>query len=271
MTDDEKKALEKLDTDPLSYALAGGTGGNAWANLAWDKVSQGAAERVFAPQKIHQHVLGVCGPAAAVNAQAMLAPTSYAELVVKIFMTGKVGNYEVNKKLRQGTPPRVFDQVDWMVLSAVQDANHVLFEYHGKDDPDEKRLRDSHTPLQVEGDLKVTGCKQTTTYYCMGSGELKAAQKASDLLYLHPKEIEVAIFVDSEILENPNKRKISGHPNHFIHLVPRTLMPPITIGDRVSFRAFTWGAVHNYDFSVSQFKHLVSAFVVGTRDEKIAL
>lgn len=272
LTDEQKKALEKLDTDPVSYALEAGGSGKAWENLDWDKVSQGAAERVFAPEKIHQHVLGVCGPAAAVNAQAMLAPASYAELVVKVFMTGKVGSYEVNKKLRQGTPHPSFDQVDWMVLSAVQDANHVLFEYHGSADPSEKRVRDSHTPLQVEADLKVTGCKATKTYYCLGHGELEAAQKASDLLYLHPKEIEVAIFVDAEILQNPNKRKISGHANHFIRLIPPELLPPITVGERsVSFRAFTWGHVNSYSFSVSQFKHLVSAFVVGTRDEKIAL
>ena len=266
LTEDQKLAIETLDAPPEGM----------WANLDWGKVSVGAAERILDPTLIHQRVLGVCGPAAALNAEALLAPRSYADLVVKVFHAGKVGDKAVNETLRRGTALAVMDQSDWMLLSAIQDVNNRFYSYYGRHDEGEEKHRASHTTGQVEDDLKATGCVATTTYPCYISGEIDEAKKASKLLQDHPAVIEVVIFLKAAPLQNPAFQKTAGRPgdpiskgspNHFVRLIEAITFTP----DDVTFKAFTWGAVHQYTFSISNFGRLVSAFVVGSRDKTIKL
>ena len=87
VTEDKKLAIMTLDATPKGV----------WDNLDWNLVSVGAAARIFDPTLIDQKVLGVCGPAAALSAEALLSPGSYADLVVKVFHTGKVGDKAVKE------------------------------------------------------------------------------------------------------------------------------------------------------------------------------
>ena len=64
VTKDKKLAIMTLDATPKGV----------WDNLDWDLVSVGAAARIFDPTLIDQKVLGVCGPAAALSAEALLSP-----------------------------------------------------------------------------------------------------------------------------------------------------------------------------------------------------
>ena len=266
VTEDQKLAIETLDAPPEGM----------WANLDWGKVSVSAAERILNPTLIHQRVLGVCGPAAALNAEALLSPRSYADLVVKVFHTGKVGDKAVNETLRRGTALAVMDQSDWMLLSAIQDVNNRFYSYYGRHDEGEEKHRASHTTGQVEDDMKATGCVATTTYPCYISGEIDEATKASRLLRDHPAVIEVVIFLKAAPLQNPAFQKTAGRPGdpiskgsptHFVRLTEAMTFTP----DDVTFKAFTWGAVNPYTFSISNFQRLVSAFVVGSRDKTIKL
>ena len=265
VTQDEKLAIEALDAPPEGV----------WEHLAWGKVSVGAAKRILNPTLIDQTVLGVCGPAAALNAEALLSPKSYADLVVKVFHTGKVGDKAVNETLRKATPQAGMDQSDWMLMSAIQDVNKYFFKFYGR----QEKPRVDHTTGQVEDDMKATGCVATTTYQCYVSGEIDAATKASKLLRDHPTAIEVVIFLKAQPLQTPAFQKTAdrpgdpiskGSPNHFVRLTePITFTPNEVTPNEVTFKAFTWGAVNQYTFSISNFQRLVSAFVIGSRKEAI--
>lgn len=264
VTEDQKLAIITLDT----------TTEGAWPNLDWGIVSACAAERIMDPTKINQKLLALCGPAAALNAEALQAPKSYAELVVNVFKTGKIGDKEVNPKLRNGTPFAGLEQCDWMLMSALQDVNNKAYSYYGNKQQESQRAY--QTTDQVENDMKQTGCVATTTYPCYVFGEIDAATKASNLLAAHSTVIEVVIYLKSGPLQNPTFQKTAagpgdtiskGSPNHFVRLTEAITFAP----DAVTFKAFTWGAINQYTFSVSNFQTLVSAFVVGSRDKAIQL
>ena len=268
LTVDKKEAIMALDAIPQGV----------WDRLDWDSVSVGAAKRIMNPALIDQKVLGVCGPAAALNAEALLSPRSYADLVVKVFHTGKVGDKAVNETLKKATPLAGMDQSDWMLMSAIQDVNNRVIPYFGR----HSEARESHTTGQVEDDMKATGCVATTTYTCYVTGEIEAATKASNLLGANllggdRAAIEVVIFLKAKPLQDPSFQKTApnrpgnpiskGSPNHFVRL-----MEPITFSPNdVTFKAFTWGEVKRYTFSISNFQRLVSAFVIGSRDPTIKL
>ena len=266
LTEDKRLAIMALDAIPEGV----------WDHLDWDLVSVGAAARIVNPALIDQKVLGVCGPAAALNAEAVLSPRSYADLVVNVFHTGKVGAKAVNDTLKKATPLAGMDQSDWMLLSAIQDVNNRVYKYYGR----QSEVRESHTTGQVEDDMKATGCVATTTYTCYVTGEIDAATKASNLLGGHAAAIEVVIFLKAGPLNDPSFQKTAdrpgdpiskGSPNHFVRLIePMTFTP-----NDVTFKAFTWGSVRGdekrYTFSLSNFQRLVSAFVIGSRDPAIKL
>jgi hypothetical protein len=251
----QARALQTLDVNPAGV----------WSNLDWATVSIGAAKRVLNPELIDQSVLGLCGPAAALNADAVLAPESYASLVVAVFQTGKIGKNSVNETLRSGTPPGGMDQSDWMLMSALQDVNNAVYSYYGRADKAEEKKRGGQPTSQVEADLKATGCVATTTYDCLYWGEIDEATKASDLLRAHPADVEVIIFLSAGLLQRT--KDADSTPNHFVRLIK-----PMSINDvEVSFDAFTWGANRSYKFTVPEFKKLVSAFIVGTRNKAVTI
>ena len=64
--------------------------GGRWTQLAWADVASSAAARVEDPTRIDQALLGVCGAAAALQANADANALDYAELVANIYATGTV-------------------------------------------------------------------------------------------------------------------------------------------------------------------------------------
>jgi len=256
VTPAQTKALQALDANVTGV----------WTHLDWPTLSAGAAVRVFNPEKIDQTVLGLCGPAAAINGEALQAPDSYAQLVVSVFQTGKIGTKSVNDTLKAGTPPAGMDQSDWMLMSALQDVNNAVYDYYGKQpDPGEKDKRASQPTGQVEDDLKKTGCVATTTYKCFVFGEMGAAEKANKLLQDHPADVDVIIFLSSGLLVR--KEGATSTPDHFIRLLKAMAINEVN----VKFDAFTWGSNRSFDFTVAEFKKLVSAFIVGTRSKDVSL
>ena len=77
------------------------------------------------PEKIDQALLGVCGEAAALEADAQQNAPDYADFVRHVFETGDVDGDKVNKKLLEAAPAEVMAACDWMALSALQDASNL--------------------------------------------------------------------------------------------------------------------------------------------------
>ena len=50
-----------------------------WTKLSWDDVARTAAQRVISPAKVDQDLLGVCGEAAALEADAQQNAPDYAD------------------------------------------------------------------------------------------------------------------------------------------------------------------------------------------------
>jgi hypothetical protein len=254
-TPTQTKALQALDVNAVGV----------WTNLGWPTLSVGAAQRIFNPEMINQSVLGLCGPAAALNGEALLAPESYAQLVVSLFQSGKIGKNSVNDTLKGATPPAGMDQSDWMLMSALQDVNNTVYQYYGKNDKAQEKKRAGQPTGQVEDDLKATGCVATTTYSCFNWGEIDAAEKANNLLQAHPADVEVIIFLSSGLLTGT--KDATSDPNHFIRLLKAMSINEV----EVKFDAFTWGSNRSFQFLVPEFKKLVSAFIVGTRSKDVSL
>jgi hypothetical protein len=256
-TPEQQLAIQALDINPT---------GEMWSGIDWPTVSVGAAQRIFKPELINQTVLGLCGPAAVLNADAVLAPGSYAQLVATVFQTGKLGGHSVNATLRGGNPPAGMDQSDWMLMSSLQDVNNVFLNYYAKYDPnDPDDVRAGHVWFQLENDLKVTGCVATTTYWCVLGGEIDAAKKASDLLRTNPADIEVIVVLSKDLLKRT--KGATSQPDHAVRLIRPMEFTEV----EVKFDIYTWKSIRSYTFDVPDFEKLVWQFVVGTRNPAVSL
>src|SRR5262249_38353089 len=118
----QAEALHKLDKPAKG----------PWAKLAWDDVSVGAAGRALNPTRLDKQVLGVCGEAAALEADAQQNAPQYADFVRHVFETGDVDGTKVNKTLLGNTVQAGMAPVDWMALSALQDASNAIRDYTGR-------------------------------------------------------------------------------------------------------------------------------------------
>ena len=232
-----------------------------WTSLSWDEVAKGAAERVYRPSLIDQATLGICGPAAALNASAERNAVDYVLDVIVTFTDGTAAGTKVNKTLLAKAAPAGMAQVDFMLLAAMEDVTNTVFEYHG-----EAGWREGKTTGDVETLLqKFAGCVKTTTYSCFYWGEMDAAKQTNDLLSKHGKDVVVVIFLNADLL---NKKKTDDtDPNHFI----RVLSPMSISATDVKLDAFTWGSNRSFAFSIKEFEKLVSAFIVGARKPEIKL
>jgi hypothetical protein len=226
-----------------------------WANLRWDTVAAAAAVRVYHPELIDQATLGLCGPAAALNADAQQHATKYARLVVEIFAEGKADGERINKTLLGNRPVAGMDPCDWMVLSGMQDVLNSWYDYYGEYFPppsEDKRagLTDSREEKALR---RFSGCVETDTW-----DDRNAAFKVEYLLKNHADESVVVMVVDSEVLQG---RKAQGHSDHFI----RVLTPVYNnAAGMVYFDAFTWGQKQTYTFTQANFKDLWYGYVVGS-------
>jgi hypothetical protein len=226
-----------------------------WPKLTWDAVAASAASRVYHPERIDQDVLGLCGPAAALHADAEQHATKFARLVVEVFSEGKADREKVNEHLRGNAPPPTMDPCDWMVLSAMQDVLNTWYDYYGEDPGTGKE--DKRAGLfygRVERALeRFDGCVETAVWTQKG-----AAFAVKHLLDRYRTESIVVMHVDSKVLQGlPSQDK----GDHYI----RILSPVYHKGDTTYFDAFTWGSTntHTYSFKNEDFAKLWHAYIVG--------
>src|SRR3954452_7839985 len=118
----QKKALHKLDDSVTGV----------WTKLNWEDVAASTAERVLKPTIIDQRLLGVCGPAAALQEDAQNNAEDYVALVRECFASGTVrGSRKVNDTLLGSSPHNNMDPSDWMMLSAIQDKANYVPDFRG--------------------------------------------------------------------------------------------------------------------------------------------
>jgi len=238
---------------------------SAWTELKWSLVSRTAAQRVYHPERINQKDLGVCGPAAALQALAARDPRGYARLVIQIFETGKAGGKAVNKTLRANTPMAGQAHADWMVLSAMQDVTNDVLEYHGRPDSSDffSFSREGYPDSGMKDLLsKFDGAAETTTYSCNWWGVKTQTEKVNKLMTDHGSDVTVVMFVASKIMEDENAK---GDQDHFIRL-----LKPVRWGaDSVEADVFTWGGTRTLKMKPKNFERMVYAYDVGAQKKGI--
>lgn len=241
----------------------------AWATIKWNPVANGAARRVLNPDLIDQHVLDVCGPAAALHASAGRDPMDYVKLVVEVYENGTAKGKKVNANLLGGTrPPRgdrdeQMSQVDWMVLSAMQDVTNTFMKYEGY-------VGDKASGFLPFGMMTLledfAGCVKTTHYSCLLWGVEEETAKVTRLLRDHGDDVVVVIAVNDELLHEQNADPWPK-PNHFVRL----LEPVEWKSDRVTTAIFTWGSRMPIDMPPAKFRRMVGGYTVGARKADIGL
>lgn len=232
-----------------------------WEKLDWASVAKSTAERVYKPHLISQKTLGVCGPAAALNASAGADPHAYVKLVIEIFSTGQAMGTKVNKDLLANTVAPGSDPGDWMVLSAMQDASNTFLDYEGRGGG----FDEGGTSGDMKGLLeKFSGAVKTTEYSCGFWGVYDEAMKASNLISKHGNDVIVVMGVVSKKINNEDA---DGSNDHWVRL-----MSPIAWNDvEVKCDIFTWGSIRSLKMKPKNFEKMVDTFVIGARKQEVAI
>ena len=231
-----------------------------WRYLNWDEVAVGAARRIYHPELIDQNVLGVCGPAAALEGEAATQAVGYATEVALVFETGKVGGKKVNDELLARVPGSL-EQSDWMMLTAIQDTSNYVLDYHGESGD---TWRAGLTAGQIESTLEhVSGAVKTEKYSCEWWGVMDQTVTVNGIMSTYGDDVVVVMLVDSDLMVG----KKAKHMDHAIRLTA-----PAKIADgKVTINIFTWGANYTYTYDEATFKKLVYGYVVGARKDTVAL
>jgi hypothetical protein len=228
-----------------------------WTKLTWDSIAGTAADRIYHPENIDQGQLGLCGPAAALNADAEQNAPAYARLVVEIFALGRADGEKINQRLLGGSPVAAtrMDPCDWMILSAMQDVLNSWYDYYGEHvaPPAEDKRAGLYNWQEKHALARFGHCVETDTW-----DDANAAYKVDYLLNNRPDDVIVVMCVDANVLQNLPP---AGHQNHFI----RVLSWVRHVGGNVLFDYFTWGAKQTYNQPIATFNKLWYGYVVGSK------
>jgi hypothetical protein len=228
-----------------------------WEKLSWPEVQKGAAVRIYHPEQINQARLGVCAAAAVANALAT-KPLDWAVAIRECFQYGKFGGRKANAELLKHDPQPDMAQVDWMLLSAMQDAANGFFDYHGTPGGFAEGVGVGGEKFYLKEALR---CVKTEDFDADAIG----ANRASNLLRDHPNEVFVLIRLHANRL--PQHSDDGSGDGHCMRL-----LQPITFGEMPSITVFTWGSNQTFTFNDwEHFKRCVYGFVVGTTSSSVTL
>jgi hypothetical protein len=251
--------------------------GGRWTQLRWPDVAASAAARVEDPSRVDQSLLGVCGPAAALQANADANALDYAELIANIFATGTVRGAAVNAGLLGAAPYQNMDPADWMALSAIQDTGNLIRDYPGHPTDHAPDGTPRSVPFHRRGGYdpeggfgynqraimaRVDGCVDFRELDCAWWGERAAAREASELLRRFPRDVVVSVANDSSMLMGtPEGTGAPGHRDHWVRL----LEPVAYAGGNVTFSIFSWGRRMTFTWPEARFHRWAYGFLVGAR------
>ena len=234
------------------------------------------------PTRIDQALLGVCGPAAALQANAESNALDYAQLIGNIYATGTVRGSAVNSGLLASAPYQNMDPADWMALSAIQDTGNLVRDYpghptdHNPDGTPRRVPLTQHGGYDPEGGFyynqrsimeRVDRCVEFQQLECSWWGERAAATEASDFLRRFPRDVVVAVNNDSSMLLPVDARGTpqgTGAPNRSDHWV-RLLEPVAYAGGNATFTIFSWGQRLTFTWTEARFHKWAHGFLVGSR------
>jgi hypothetical protein len=237
--------------------LAGNLTG-PWSKLDWAAIAASARDRVHHPERIDQGPLGLCGPAAVLNWLAETEPGTFTYDVWSVFEQGEWNAKRFNSTLLGNSTMPGMDQLDWMMLSAMQDNANDYLDYYGR----ETKVRDGETAGDLEHTMLAwTKIQDTARYTCKHWGTEEETERVGDLLRKYGDDVCVVIEVDSTTLQNENAR---GDNDHYVRL-----RKPVDYGDTVSFEIFTWGTNRSMKFKQDNFNHMVDGYIVGARRQDI--
>ena len=256
----QKKALHKLD-DSLT---------GVWTKLNWEDVAASTAARVLKPTSIDQRLLGVCGPAAALEEDAQNNAEDYVALVRECFQSGTVrGSRKVNATLLGSSPHNNMDPSDWMMLSAIQDKANYVRDFKGVPTTDSAPWYNKRG-LDPEGTKagnqawilrNVNHCVEVTEYTCKLWGEVDTTNTVSDLMRKQGSDVVVLVENDGGYLDNNGTGAGDGHANHWVRLIS----PVDFANGKAQFTVFTWGTTLTLSWDLAKFKKWVSGYQVGSK------
>ncbi len=245
----------------LDHPLAG-----MWAHLSWNGIAASAGARVVDPTQIDQRTLGVCGEAAALEADASANALRYADEVRHVFATGDVGGTKVNKALLDNTPESGMDPCDWMMLSAAQDASNMVLDYGGRPRPSWGVSEGTTSGGEQWLLSHFNGCVKTKEISCHFWGEEAATTSVNTLLSRHGENVVVIVSNDGGMLQNDGTGEADGSANHWVRL-----LAPVTLSDLTTFTVFSWGKSMTLHWDIHKFTKWVYGYVVGARQNDIDL
>ena len=246
-------ALRTPEVKTALTILDGPAPSGPWKNVSWTEVRDRALHLVFEPHHLQQGKLPLCGPAAIVNTLISSNPPGFAAIVRDIFTTGTWDGRSVSEELLGATPQET-DTLDWMVLSAIRDAENLTLDYEGT-------AAETVAGMTPPGEMvswmtKVLHCTdvERLTSYGWGEGsntaEINSRLTADSVIYM---------LVDSDRLQHSSAG--ANVPDHWIRL----LSPIVPLGESgVMFKAFTWGSEMAFEFKdVDGYEDVLFEFVIG--------
>jgi hypothetical protein len=253
-------------------AFGARTGSGAWPHLDRKQVASDIRRLAISPDTLRQGALGLCGPAAFVNAWTRAAPVEFARFAMELFENGAGDIWRMHIEPDSDLLEQDYSAItpdsglsmpsegDWMVLSALRDWANVFFDYEG-------------TPQEgFEGGTYVqeiiTWLMDCGVYVDVHdeTGFVFEPMGFDDAVKLDPGPLRDVIIVVNADMLNPNKPiptvSVLNHVMQLRSKVKRT-------NDLVEFTYWSWGKVTPVtvanNFTVERFDKLYSGAIVAER------
>lgn len=251
---EQMRPLTPAQLDAIRKVDMGDPGG-AWAQVEWADIQRGAAHHVLEPDLISQGPIGLCGAVSAIHATAVVDPGRYVDLALGVYQTGTFDGVACAEELLANPP--VYEAVDWMLASAIQDTENDVYDFEGTTD-------EEFEVAASVGDVaaymtKVVGCKKVATYTSYMCGALDNVHKVADLMKAHGNDVVVTLFAKSEALLDT-----VSYENHFAHVKEPPSVTPAGV-EIVCHNA------QKHWFDPTDLNGVILEFIVGARREDISL
>lgn len=231
-----------------------------WPQLSWSVLRQQAAERVLFPEKIDQGTIGVCAPAAVVNALVDTDPIAYVAVVRKIFTRAEFNGKKASARMLARQTPTTVPQVDWMVLNVIGNAANEFLPNTGKEHhngPDT-----GVTGTDIGAITTSLGVQNTEDMSSLLIGDVANTRYVSDLLAKHGnKNLWVFALVNACYLSIPGSEGAPWGDFHWIRI-----LEPAVFGDNtVTLKFFSWGQTFTHTYPLPQFRKLLFHYHLAAR------
>ena len=234
-----------------------------WPLLNKKTLAAELRQRVQNPYSVNQGQQPFCGPTAILFELVRKQPGHYVDLCRMLFeqgiVQGKTKRIETLAALRQARQPIKMGEVDWMVLSALRDAESLIFPV----DPDAPSVIRNISGMSFSWEMKgwvqeILGYPQIIHTKTYKKGDLLALRDAANSVKLGG--VAFPLITAQALLSSASSTELPiPLPNHWVALLGNLQIQ----NGRVAFDVYSWGKKMRVDVTEGVFKKSFWGVVIG--------